>query len=245
MESAAQPGAPTAAKASIGARYRGAERRRTITVTIATDRLACHAGSLPPLAKQRGLTLLGSSLSNASALISRLERDRPRVLLLDRRMLHELGEPSARTISASFPGMRVLLICDRLRADLVHEIARNRFHGYLLTRDSAATCVRAICKVNRGEIWLPRAVLEYAFFDVASESTYPDLMTEIIEKLTTRERETVRLVLAGLTNKQIAEQLGVREDTIKKHLHSAYAKLGVQRRSQLIAAQSDFRSATS
>lgn len=52
---------------------------------------------------------------------------------------------------------------------------------------------------------------------------------------TCREREIVRLVLRGLTNKQIAQTLGIAEDTVKKHLHRAYKKLGVRRRALLIA----------
>lgn len=45
----------------------------------------------------------------------------------------------------------------------------------------------------------------------------------------------MRLVLRGLTNKQIAQTLGIAEDTVKKHLHRAYKKLGVRRRALLIA----------
>jgi DNA-binding CsgD family transcriptional regulator len=51
---------------------------------------------------------------------------------------------------------------------------------------------------------------------------------------TDRELEIVRLLRNGMTNKQIAQQLDIREDTVKKHLQHVYAKLGVHRRSLLI-----------
>ncbi len=51
---------------------------------------------------------------------------------------------------------------------------------------------------------------------------------------TDREQQIVRLVQQGMTNKQIGQTLGIAEDTVKKHLHRAYKKLGVRRRVLLI-----------
>jgi len=51
---------------------------------------------------------------------------------------------------------------------------------------------------------------------------------------TDREQQIVRLVQQGMTNKQIGQTLGIAEDTVKKHLHRAYRKLGVRRRVLLI-----------
>ena len=51
---------------------------------------------------------------------------------------------------------------------------------------------------------------------------------------TSRERQTIRLLLQGMTNKQIAHSLGIAEDTVKKHLHHVYKKLGVPRRALLM-----------
>ena len=51
-----------------------------------------------------------------------------------------------------------------------------------------------------------------------------------MEGLTPRERQAVELLREGLSNKQIARQLGVGEDTVKKHLQNVFAKLGVHRR---------------
>lgn len=58
---------------------------------------------------------------------------------------------------------------------------------------------------------------------------------------TDREREIVDLLLQGMTNKQIAESLGIAVDTVKKHLQHVYKKLGVRRRVLLIADRSGQR----
>jgi DNA-binding CsgD family transcriptional regulator len=55
-------------------------------------------------------------------------------------------------------------------------------------------------------------------------------------KLTRREAEVVGYVRRGFANKQIADSLAIREDTVKKHLRNAYLKLGVHRRSEIITA---------
>jgi DNA-binding CsgD family transcriptional regulator len=51
---------------------------------------------------------------------------------------------------------------------------------------------------------------------------------------TARERQIIRLLVQGMTNKQIANKLGIAEDTVKKHLQHVYKKLGVRRRALLI-----------
>jgi DNA-binding CsgD family transcriptional regulator len=56
---------------------------------------------------------------------------------------------------------------------------------------------------------------------------------------TAREQEIVRLLLQGLTNKQIAQRLGIVEDTVKKHLQHVYNKFGVRRRALIILGRSD------
>ena len=60
----------------------------------------------------------------------------------------------------------------------------------------------------------------------------------VAHECTEREREIVDLLLQGMTNKQIAERLGIAVDTVKKHLQHVYKKLGVRRRVLLIADRS-------
>jgi DNA-binding CsgD family transcriptional regulator len=70
--------------------------------------------------------------------------------------------------------------------------------------------------------------------DRRSEPPRFDDLGYALEMCTGREREIVGLLLQGMTNKQIAQTLGIAEDTVKKHLHHVYKKLGVRRRALLI-----------
>jgi DNA-binding NarL/FixJ family response regulator len=60
------------------------------------------------------------------------------------------------------------------------------------------------------------------------------LLDVTARECTDREQQIVRLLLRGMTNKQIAQSLGIAEDTVKKHLQHVYKKLGVRRRALLI-----------
>jgi DNA-binding CsgD family transcriptional regulator len=61
---------------------------------------------------------------------------------------------------------------------------------------------------------------------------------EITPSFTGREREIVDLLMEGMSNRQIAQNLGIAEATVKKHLHHVYRKLGVRSRALLIVEQS-------
>ena len=58
-------------------------------------------------------------------------------------------------------------------------------------------------------------------------------------KLTRRELQVIRYVCRGFANKQIADSLAIREDTVKKHLRNAYTKLGVHRRAEIITSATE------
>lgn len=71
-------------------------------------------------------------------------------------------------------------------------------------------------------------------FDRRRDS-HSDLLQDLAAReCTGRERQILRLLVQGMTNKEIAQRLGIAEDTVKKHLHHAYKKLGVRRRTTLI-----------
>ena len=121
---------------------------------------------------------------------------------------------------------------------------RNRFHGYLLTSCPPDACIKAIRAVSRGDIWLPRDVLANALSDLLQTPSHGDAMAESnrvrarsADMLTKREKQIVGVLSQGLTNKQIARQLGIMEDTVKKHLQHVFGKLGVHRRSLVLLRQ--------
>jgi len=210
-------------------------KQESIVVTIASARPDLAAGLQATLESESDFRIAGDPVAIPGALRRTLTQHRPNVLLLEKRLFDRLNTTSKRTIHADFPNLRVLLLCDRVRAVLFKLIVRHHFHGFLLRSCAPNTIVRAIRKVSQGELWLPRAMLEKAIFEAAHNAGQQNSFVVVDANLTRREAQAVEHLCQGLTNREIGKKLGIREDTVKKHLHSAYRKLGVRCRTQLMA----------
>ena len=215
-----------------------------ITVMVASDRVALLKALLPRLAAERDIDVLGDPVVDAELLPLRLEERQPGLLLLDKGLLNRLGPQDLQLLHKRFPEVRVLLLCDEFSFGLVKEVLRNHFEGLLLTSSAPDAYVRAIRAISQGELWLPRASLAKAIFDLMHAPQYRDSKAKddrsrahANDSLTDRERQIVELLRQGFTNKEIARRLGIKEDTVKKHLQSVFGKLGVHRRTLVLLRQ--------
>jgi DNA-binding NarL/FixJ family response regulator len=146
------------------------------------------------------------------------------LLMLDETLLRHLDEVDAGLLRRRAADLHILLLCDKEPG--CEPVLSRGMCGCLAIEAPPGTWLRAVAAVGRGELWLPRAMLQQAAIAAARSSA-----TALrLEGLTPRERQTVGLVREGLSNKQIARRLGIGEDTVKKHLQNVFAKLGVHRR---------------
>jgi DNA-binding NarL/FixJ family response regulator len=215
-----------------------------ITVMLASNRNAVHTAWIHLLACASGIEVVGGTCTDPACLATRLERHLPKVLLLDHALLDRLGPRSLRRIQQQCGCVRVLLLCDEFTGDLVAEVLRNRFKGFLLTTCLPGLCLKAIRAVSKGELWLSRAALADAIALLPVQSDRGDVpgSTEAIPldaatTLTPRELEVVELVRRGWINKEIARELAIAEGTVKKHLQGVFSKLGVHRRTLVALRQ--------
>jgi DNA-binding NarL/FixJ family response regulator len=207
--------------------------RRT-RVAIATRDETLSVALMVRLVRKRNTVSLACPASDAARLLSWLDEARPDVLLLDERWLHRLDPRSAKTLHARCPNLSVLILCDRACAALAEKIVRRRFQGLLLADAAVDACVKAIRAVGRGELWVPRALLVELVLGRLHAPDRWQAELAAVTKLTHREAQVIGYLRRGLANKQIADALAIREDTVKKHLRNAYTKLGVHRRSEIL-----------
>jgi len=110
----------------------------------------------------------------------------------------------------------------------VFRAIRGGARGYLLKGSAAAEIAQAIRQVHAGESYLsPRIAAK-----LVKEVTRPRGRTGL---LSARERGVLRLVAAGLSNRQIAEALSISERTVKFHVTAIFNKLGAENRAQAVA----------
>jgi DNA-binding NarL/FixJ family response regulator len=132
------------------------------------------------------------------------------------------GDPSAalRQLARSLPRTRLVAVVAAPERAVVRSALRAGADGIVVAADVPAALPVTVRAVWAGQTVVPRA--DRADIDVA--------------ELSQREREVLDLVAAGLSNAQIAERLCVTEHTVKSHLGSLFAKLGVHSRNEAIAA---------
>ena len=211
----------------------------TISLWLASASSNFRQSLLSCLDRNPKILLLGQSNAEIEPLATQLHARRPDVLLVDwpapARRARDV--PMPRQLAALAP--RVLVLVAEPTMSIVAGILRNRLHGYLQFDSTPEECGRAITCVRDGEVWIPRSRLAASLAELLLEREArqaPDISRSKASArlFTTREREIVRLVRQGLTNKQIGYELGIVEDTVKKHLQHIYDKIGVRRRSLLM-----------
>jgi len=193
------------------------------------------------------IDVLGYSPADDARLARHLAEHRPAVLLVDLPASQESGRLSESLKFHSALAPRVLLLVETATPALVEGILRHRLHGYLCSDTAPRDCSRAIRCVVQGDVWMSRAALAGALADLLwsddsfggsnRERRQPCPCDLNASQITGREQQVVMLVKQGLTNKQIGRQLGIVEETVKKHLQHIYDKIGVRRRALLVLAQ--------
>jgi len=195
----------------------------------------------PIFAKRRKVKLIGVfSPSTDSA--SKVAQLNPDVLLL----AADMGRPSLfqflRQMQAQACVSKTLIVTDRFDHEFIGTILRFGAKGCLRTISSPPYVVKAILAVRGGDIWLERKLLAQAVAGLITKSGGrgpggADRNSPTYSSFTSREREIVALLRTGLTNKEIAKELNVSTETVKKHLRTIFLKLGVRRRTQVVLSR--------
>lgn len=168
---------------------------------------------------------------------------KPDVVLMDLKMPGLGGIPATRHIIAELPDTRVVILTTYDTDDLVFEGIKAGASGYLLKDASAETLVEAIRGVMRGESQIApkvarRVLSEFQRLVEVSErapvgrATLDDDL--VIEPLTAREEDVLRLLVEGLSNKEIGERLFLSEGTVKNYVSAIIGKLQANDRTHAV-----------
>ena len=150
----------------------------------------------------------------------------PDVVLLDLRLPDSDAVDGVAAFARVTPAVLVFTAYDG--DDDVLRVVRGGAKGYLLKGSPAAEIARAIRQVHAGESYLSPRIAAKLVSNVAQRRGVRGLLSP-------RERGVLRLVAAGLSNRQIAETLGISERTVKFHVRAIFNKLGADNRAQAVA----------
>ena len=197
-----------------------------IRVFIADDQLLVRQGIRRLLELDRELTIVGEAEDGAQT-IERVPQSKTDVLLLDIRMPKKSGVDVLRELSAANALPPTLILTTFEDSAVVLEGIRAGARGFMLKDVSYEQLIHAIRSIAAGETMFQPAITQRLLRNVAAGPP-PE------EKLTEREREVVRLMAGGYSNKEIAHALGTAEGTIKNQVSSILSKLGVRDRTRAV-----------
>ena len=204
-----------------------------IRVALADDQELVRTGFRMILESEGDITVVGEAEDGAQA-FEIVRRERPDVVLMDVRMPVLDGiAATARIVAAGLP-TRVLVLTTFDLDEVVFEALRAGAAGFLLKTGPADDLVRAVRVVASGESLLSPSVTRRLVEEFARRPS--GAPPAAVDDLTPRELEVLKLLARGLSNAEIATELFVEASTVKSHVASILAKLGLRDRVQAVVA---------
>ena len=210
-----------------------------IRVLLADDQDIIRTGLTIILNHQADIEVVGQAADGLEA-IELAKQLLPDVILMDIKMPRLNGIQATRQIVAALPKTQIIILTTYDTDDWVFDGIRAGAIGYLLKDTSGDNLAEAVRGALRGESQMDptvaRKVLrEFQHVTSVGKAVVPPApKEEPLEKLTDREEEILKLLAAGLSNKEIAQQLALSEGTVKNHISAILAKLHANDRTQAV-----------
>ena len=210
-----------------------------IRVMLVDDQTLIRQGIQTLLDLEADLTVVGTATNGQEALDT-IAAVQPDVVLMDVRMPVLDGVAATRAMTAQFPHIGVIILTTFDDDEYVFEGLKAGARGYLLKDISSDDMAVAVRTVAAGEALIQPSIARKVvaeFSRIATGAAGPTLA----EPLTERERDVLRALAAGHSNKEIANQLVITEGTVKNHVSNILAKLDVRDRTQAVLKAQSLR----
>jgi DNA-binding NarL/FixJ family response regulator len=203
----------------------------SIGVLVVDDQPEVRSALCTLLRRSADITVLGEAADGARA-VSLVEELSPDVVLMDVRMPLLDGISATRALRTSdlTSSVRVIVLTAFDLDEYVFAALREGAAGFLTKNVAPHDLRQAVRVVADGQALLDPAITRRVI------ERFAPIRRDRLAALTPREREIARLIAAGLTNREIAQQLVVSIWTVKTHVAHILAKLGVQERAQVVIA---------
>lgn len=203
-----------------------------ITLLIVDDQRLMREGLRTLLELEHGFEIVGEAANGQDAIDAYAQLN-PDVVLMDIRMPGMDGVEATRRLCTYWPGVRVIILTTFDDDVNVFEGLRAGAVGYLLKDLSGQELANAVRTVYKGGALIEptvakRVVAEFARLHPPARSIDQGLA----EPLSERELDVLKLISAGLSNREIGNKLGLSEGTVKNYVTSVLQKIGVRDRTQ-------------
>jgi DNA-binding NarL/FixJ family response regulator len=212
----------------------------TIRVLIADDQPVVRDGLAMLLGLIDDVEVVATAADGIEA-VERARSEQPDIVLMDLRMPRLEGAEATRQIVASLPETRVLVLTTYADDEFLFPALKAGARGYLTKDATAEEIEHAIRAIIAGETHLDPSIQQRLVSAVLDQepptpvgAPAPASPQELPDELTPREVEVLKLIAAGLSNREIAEELVLSSATVKTHFNRIFYKTGARDRAQAV-----------
>jgi DNA-binding NarL/FixJ family response regulator len=175
-------------------------------------------------------------VSDVREIIAAVQKEKPAVVVVSAEMGDDprKGFEVAREIHALHCGTRVVMLLDVSERSHVVESFRAGARGVFSRSESLKSLAKCIHCVSQGQVWANSKELRYLLEALGEALPMRMIDSRGAALLSKREQEVVRCVAEGLSNREIADRLGLTEHTVKNYLFRIFDKLGVSKRVEVV-----------
>jgi len=208
------------------------EKNKPVRIVIADDHEIFREGLKALLAAHLEFEVVGEA-ANGDEAVQAVAALHPDILLLDRVMPKLGGMQVLHSLAGSLNNTRIVLLSGAVEGDDIPRAFELGARGLVMKDTATSTLLDCIRSVLAGKYWIGRQSADS--LDATLKHCRGTVRKGKPEnyKLTPREIEVIRAVVSGSTNKEIAGQLSISEQTVKHHITSIFDKLGVYNRLEL------------
>lgn len=202
---------------------------RTVRILLADDHEIVRHGLRRLLETQPGWKICGEAGSGREA-VEKARQLKPDIVVLDHSMPELSGAEAARRILKTLPETEIAILTMHDSEQLLREVMEAGVHGYVLKSDAMCDMVAAIQALLDHKRYLSPGAS-----GVAVEGfLHPSTEVETTDRLTPREREIVRLLTKGKSNKEVASALNISVKTVEAHRANTMHKLNLRSFAELV-----------
>ncbi|MFZ6003906.1 MAG: response regulator [Actinomycetota bacterium] len=205
-----------------------------IRVMICDDHALFRRGLVMVLESEEGIEVVGEAEDGQDA-IAKVGDLAPDVVLMDVRMPRVTGIEATRAIAEAVPSAKILMLTVSDEEDDLYDAIKAGATGYLLKEISIEEVATAIRAVVGGQSLISPSMASKLLSEFTSMAKRADERQSVPSpRLTDRELEVLKLVAQGMSNKEIASELYISENTVKNHVRNILEKLHLHSRMEAV-----------
>jgi DNA-binding NarL/FixJ family response regulator len=202
------------------------------SIVLADDHAMFRRGIKRIIEENRGLEVVGEA-GDGFELLNLLKKTKPNLVILDISMPNLRGLEATKEIKMLHPGVKVLILTMHKDKEYLYHALSAGAEGYLLKEDADTELATAIKTIRQGKTYLS-PLIAVQLQDLLVQEYQGTGPASLMEPLSTREKEIIKLIAEGRSSKEIGDLLFISSRTVQHHRANVMRKLNLKKTADLV-----------